>query len=71
MKKYNLDGRILNNFHIRLTRYGLLAVQESAEEAQKAGDDGGYCVGEGINEGAEAEDGTMPPDHHPSLGTVT
>lgn len=71
MKKYNLDGRILNNFHIRLTRYGLFAVQEPAKEAQQAGYDGGYCVGEGVNEGAQTQDGSVSPDHHPSLGAVT
>ena len=55
-------------FHIvqwwRLTWYWLLAVQEPPEVEEQVRDDGGHGVGEGVDEGAEAEDGAVSAHRH-------
>ena len=47
-----------------LTRYWLFAVKKPAEVEQQVGDDGGHGVGEGVDEGAEPEDGAVSPHRH-------
>ena len=43
-------------------------MKEPAEVEQQVGDDGGHGVGEGVDEGAEPEDGAVSPHRHHHRG---